>query len=318
VPDSEQALLDWLRRFLDRGRPALIGDDAAKLRLRGDFAFTVDTQEEGRHFPRGLDAARVARRLLAVNLSDLAASGARPALGFTALAAPAHFDHRAFFRALEAAARAAGLRLAGGDLTASDRIRAAFFAVGRRPRGGRWLSRASARAGDVLWVGGILGESAAGRLLLARRSRLAGPAARAAIRRHLTPRPQLALGEWLGRRRRAAAIDVSDGFALDLHRLCRRSNVGARVAADALPAARGFAALCAALRVDPLSLQLAGGEDYVLLFTLPERVAPPAPLRCAPIGEITATRQVVLIAAGTSRPLPAAGWDHFAAASAGR
>src|ERR1700709_805908 len=96
----------WLRRRLRR-QPggALIGDDAAVLPGAGPFAVTVDHQIAGVHFPPALDPARVARRLLAVNLSDLAAMGATPAYAFLALAAPAGFDHPRFFTALLAACR---------------------------------------------------------------------------------------------------------------------------------------------------------------------------------------------------------------------
>jgi thiamine-monophosphate kinase len=304
----EDALLEWLR-----SRSPLLGDDAAKIRLAGDFACTVDTQEEGTHFRPGTGPAVLARRLLAVNLSDLAASGARPALAFLALAAPPNFGHRAFFTALRAAARRHGLVLAGGDLGRSDRVRAALFLVGRRPAGARWLSRGKGRAGDGLWVGGPLGLSAAGRLSLARP--LGGATVHAARRAHLEPKPQLELGLWLGRQPRAAAIDVSDGLALDLHRLCRRSRVGARLDGEALPRPRGFAGLCSRLGVDPLELQLGGGEDYVLLFALPPSAEPPRRFGCTRVGVLTGGRRVLLRSGNASRPLPAAGWDHFGSAS---
>src|SRR5580693_3242585 len=97
---SEDRLLAWLR-----GRPgtSLVGDDAALVPGRGPFAVTVDSQISGVHFPAGLDAALVARRLLAVNLSDLAAMGAAPAYGFLALATPPGFALRRFFTAFLAA-----------------------------------------------------------------------------------------------------------------------------------------------------------------------------------------------------------------------
>ena len=300
----EEEILEWLR-----SRSPRLGDDAAKLSLRGDFAFTVDTQEEGRHFRPDLKPAVLARRLLAVNLSDLAASGAAPTLAFLALAAPASFAHRRFFTALFAAARRQGVALAGGDLAASDRVRAALFVVGRRPKGGRWLSRARARAGDGLWVGGALGASAAGRLCLDRR--IDGAIARQAARIHLEPTPQLALGAWLGRQTRAAAIDVSDGLALDLHRLCRRSRVGARIDAEALPRTPGFAKLCERLDADPLELQLGGGEDYVLLFALPPAIAPPPRFGCTRIGVVTRRRLVAIRSDTAVRPLAPSGWDHL-------
>lgn len=339
---GEDDLLRWLRRRLrpaagaigalgapgpGNAGPELIGDDAVVL-PRESWAVTVDSQIAGVHVPSDLPAATLARRLLAVNLSDLAAMGAEPAYALLALSAVAGFDHRGFFRALLAACRAAGLELAGGDLARHPAATTATLTLfGRRPEGGRWLRRSAGRPGDVLWLGGTVGESAAGCRLLARGARWTGgrepielpaglpaalhPAARRAVRRHLAPRPQLALGHWLGRRRRAAALDVSDGPARDLRRLAGESGVGAEVRAEALPLAIGFERLCGYLGESALELALGGGEDYVLLFALPAGTAPPAELGCREIGNLTRNRDLILIHGGRRQPLPDVGWDHF-------
>lgn len=322
---GEDRLIDWLRR---QPGAALIGDDAAVLPPGGPFAVTTDQQIAGVHFPPDLDPALLARRLLAVNLSDLAAMGAMPAWAFLTLAAPPGFDHRRFFRSLLAACRRHRLRLAGGDLARHPgAITAALTLLGKKDEGSRWLHRHGAAPGHELWLGGTAGESAAGRMLIERGARLAGsrvelppfiassPSLRAsaqrAVRRHLQPEPQLELGRWLGTRRKGAAIDVSDGVARDLHRLCRAGGAGAAVAADALPYSRGFHALCAALDADPLALALGGGEDYVLLFTLPAGIAPPAKFRCRRIGTITKGRAISLLCGGIRENLPDLGWDHL-------
>jgi thiamine-monophosphate kinase len=106
-------------------------------------------------------------------------------------------------------------------------------------------------------------------------------------------------------------MDVSDGLARDLHRLCRASGVGAVVEADRLPLARGFAALCERLGREPLELALGGGEDYVLLFTLPARTRPPAAFGATRIGTITRERRVRLATKGGQRTLPPLGWNHL-------
>lgn len=331
---GEDRLTRWLRRRPETG--GLIGDDAARLPAGGPWAATVDHQVEGVHFPPGLDPAVVARRLLAVNLSDLAAVGAEPAFALLALAAAPGFDHRRFLDALLAACAGHGATLAGGDLSSlpadGPRLAASLTLLGRRPEGGGWLARGAARPGDALWLGGTLGESAAGRELLARGAYLAGrrielpespeltgrraAAARRAVRRHLEPSPQLELGRALGRLAAAspdhppAAIDLSDGLARDLGRLCRASGSGAEVELPALPLPRHLDALAAHLGLDPLRLALGGGEDYVLLFTLPEGEDPPA-AGCTRIGRITARRSLRAIDHGGSTPLPDLGWDHL-------
>jgi thiamine-monophosphate kinase len=329
VEGGEDPLIDWLRRRLRR-QPGgaligellgeLIGDDAALLPPEpstGSFAVTVDHQIAGVHFPPALDPAIVARRLLAVNLSDLAAMGASPAYAFLALAAPRGFDHRRFFTALLTACRRHGLTLAGGDLARSPALSTSLTLLGRKADGARWLERNGARPGHALWLGGTIGESALGRLLIEREesgeafSSLRA-AARRAVRRHLAPSPQLALGRWLGERTaEGAAMDVSDGLARDLHRLCRASGVGAEVEVGALPFAGRFARLCAAVGADPLALALGGGEDYVLLFTLPEQCAPPPETRARRIGRITKRKRVVLVKGNARSDLPAIGWDHL-------
>lgn len=330
---GEDRLVAWLRRrTAGPGGKSPLGDDAALLPAGGPWAATVDSQVEGTHFPPGLDPAVVGRRLLAVNLSDLAAMGALPGPALLALTAPGGYDHRRLFTALLADCRRHGVALVGGDLASGPVLTATLTLLGSQPPEGRWVTRASARPGDRLWLGGTVGESVVGRLLLARGARWSSrrvdlPAslsgdrrlaadARRAVRRHLLPDPQLDLGRWLGTRPRAAAIDLSDGLGRDLHRLCRESGVGATVRTGSLPTSPGFDRLAEWLETDPEGLALGGGEDYVLLFSLPARESPPERFGCTEIGEITPTRSLLLISARSIdqdeiRPLPESGWDHL-------
>lgn len=323
---GEDSLIRWLRRRLGPG--SLVGDDAALL-PPGSYAATVDSQIEGVHFVPGLDPALVARRLLAVNLSDLAATGADPAFALLALTARRGFDHRRFFRGLLAACKSWHVELAGGDLaTSPGPVTATLTLLGTCPPGGRPLRRDGARPGHALWLGGTVGESAAGGRLVASGARLAGGkvalppgwdahpeplrrAARRAVRRHLLPTPQLALSGWLRQQQEGGALDVSDGVSKDLHRLCRESGVGAAVEAAALPLPPGFHALCRVLAARPDDLRLAGGEDYVLLFTLPREIAVPREYGCRRIGEITVRRRVVLLSKKGVADLEERGFDHL-------
>jgi len=336
---GEDHLLSWLRRRL---ATPLIGDDAAILPALGPSVVTVDSQIAGVHFPPELAAADLARRLLAVNLSDLAAMGATPAYAFLALSASPGFDHKAFFGSFLAACRRHRVILAGGDLARHPGgTIATLTLIGTKDADTHWLRRGGAEPGHDLWLGGTVGESAAGRILIQRGARLAAgrvdlpasceafstplrTAARRAVRRHLKPEPQLALGRWLGTQPAEiagiagiAAIDISDGVARDLHRLCRESNVGAVIVAEALPLAVHFTDLCKALGiVDPLALALTGGEDYVLLFTLPPELAPPPELGGQRIGMITPRRRrarpgIFIVRQGVRRTLADTGWDHL-------
>ncbi len=330
MPGGEDRLLRWLAGRMAR---PLIGDDAAVLPGGGGFAVTVDSQIAGVHFVADLNAGSIAERLLAVNVSDLAAMGASPAYAFLALTAPPDFAHRRFFRALLAACERYHVRLAGGDLSRGaepSALVATLTLLGRKPRGARWLRRSGARPGERLWLGGAVGQSAAGRLLVAAGARPRGSgvrlppgwleapgrrglaaAARAAVTRHLQPQPQLALGRWLGAQQAGAAMDVSDGLALDLSRLCAASGVGARVESEQLPQAEGFVRLCDALGASAQDLALTGGEDYVLLFTLPAATRPPARFGCRCIGTIETRRRLLIATAGVTRELRPGGWDHL-------
>ena len=325
APSAEDQLLDWLRQQ-SRGQGGdLIGDDAAL--LPNGLAITVDHQIEGVHFPPGLDPAWVAPRLLAVSLSDLAAVGAVPSYAFLALAAPPESDRRRLLAALLRACRQHDVVLAGGDLATAPALHLSLTLVGSRTPRGRWLRRDRARPGDRLWIGGEVGGSAAGRFLLAagatvtrhtlrlppgwRAPRDLGDAARRAIRRHLSPQPQLELGQWLARRRRAAALDISDGLALDLARLCRASSVGAVIHLETVPRPAHLTALGKRLGQSMDELMLHGGEDYVLLFALPARLAPPAGFRCRAIGEILPGAELLQERDGHLSPLPRHGWDHL-------
>ncbi|HUO86129.1 MAG TPA: thiamine-phosphate kinase [Thermoanaerobaculia bacterium] len=337
---GEDALLTWLRERLGDGN--LLGDDGALLPESpggGVRVATVDSQIAGVHHPADLNPALVARRLLAVNLSDLAAMGADPELALLALSAPPGFDHRRFLIAFIAASAEAGVSLAGGDLATCPTTVATLTLLGRVPPGRAALRRGAGRPGDLVWLAGPLGASAAGRLLLARGARvtlrgaperapqlayelpenlipgLAGTARRA-LRRHLLPEPQLALGvslsELAASAARVAAIDLSDGLALDLARLCREGGCGAEVTADLLPIAGEVDTLAAWLAEDPRRLALSGGEDYVLLFTLPPGVAPPAGFACTRIGRLTEDPALVLVTPAGPVALEPAGWDHLA------
>lgn len=334
---SEEGLVAWLRTLTARPgrRGTLIGDDAAT--LPSGAVVTVDQQIAGVHFPADLAPAVVARRLLAVNLSDLAASGARPRHAFLALAAPRGFDHRAFFRALTAACDEHGVVLAGGDLANAPQLHLSLTLIGERRRSDATLARDRALPGQILWLGGTLGESALGCELLRRGARPRGSnvvlpaflpakgelrsAAVRAVHRHLLPAPQLELGRWLAGRGRSAAIaaiDVSDGLAKDLHRLCVASGVGACLEGAALRKATAphFAELAARLRIDPDRARESGGEDYVLLFTLPKTTSPPRRFHALAIGAITRANGVFVddpdaAPAKRRRRLADSGWDHL-------
>lgn len=325
---GEDRLTAWLANLAGSGDR--IGDDAALLTVGGrQLALSVDTQRANVHIPSDLDPAAAARRLLAVSLSDLAATGAEPRWALLALAVDDEKSARRFLAALVRRSRRYGIELIGGDTARSSspgHLDAGLTVIGEVPQGSRPLTRSAARAGDELWIGGAVGESALGLELVRLGARIAGcrallpdglppDLARVAgrvVRRHLEPRPQLELGTTLGRRSpTGAAIDVSDGLAVDAGRLCRASGVGCVFDRAAIAPRADASRLAAHLGLDPLELVLGGGEDYVLLFTLPAG-ATFEHAGCHRIGRITSRPGLILRSpGGTPEPLPPEGWDHL-------
>jgi thiamine-monophosphate kinase len=322
---------ELIRRYFTRpevtGAALLgIGDDCALLRPPPGEAMAVSTDllVEGRHFFADVDPQSLGHKALAVNLSDLAAMGARPMAFVLGLSLPA-VDERwlqGFAAGLFALADRSGCELVGGD-TVRGPLTVAITVMGSVPEADA-LRRDGARAGDDLWVSGALGAAA---WVVARRQRPAAGAApggnvgAAAQARLDRPEPRLALGQAL-RGIATAAIDLSDGLLGDLGHVLERSS-------DAAGTALGATLHWPAVPVDPALAglddgarrrhALAGGDDYELLFAAPaaRRDAVLAAGRACGL-TLTAVGRVdvhpgvrVLDASGRSLDLDGSGFDHF-------
>lgn len=245
-----------------------IGDDCALLALAPgeQMAVSTDTLVAGVHFPQGADPVLLGQRALAVAASDLAAMGASP-LGFTlALTLPSFSAQwlQGFATGLDAMAERCGLRLVGGDTTRGP-LSLTLTVFGRLPQG-LALTRSGARPGDLLCVGGRLGD-AAGALPLVLGQRHAEPAVAGPLLAHYwSPLPQFALGQAL-RGRASAALDISDGLLADCGHIARASKVALRVERERLPVSNALQSLLGLEQA--WSAALSGGDDYVLAFTLP-------------------------------------------------
>jgi len=297
---SEEDLTENLRRRAAAGRTAGvalgIGDDCAIFRPRAgeDLLFTTDMLIEDTHFRRSTHtAADVGWKALARGLSDIAAMGGEPRFCLVSLALAPWCDARwvdGFYRGFLRLADREKTVLAGGDLSHTDKVACDIVVAGAVPRGAA-MRRDRARAGDAIYVSGRLGGSALG--LATGRG--------AAWKRHTRPEPRLALGRFLRERVGVeAAMDLSDGLSIDLHRMCRASGLAADI--EAPPIFRGAT----------LEQALHGGEDYESLFTAPGGTrVPPAfegvALTC--IGRMRKGEPGAVRLAG--KPLEAGGYDHF-------
>ena len=261
---GEFALIDrFTRPFADgEGVRIGIGDDAAVLRPpRGaELVATVDAVVEGVHFTDAFSPEEIGWKSLALNLSDVAAMGARPLWALVALATPAGADPAWLARVgrgIASCARRHGVAVVGGNVTAARELSVTVTLLGAAPAG-RALLRAGGRPGDLLVVSGTLGDAALG---------LLPGAPRACLDRQRRPRPRVALGRGVAGIARAA-IDLSDGLLQDLGHLCAASGVGARLEVERLPLSPAYRRAVRG-RTDPHALALGGGEDYELLLAVP-------------------------------------------------
>ncbi|HEX9706047.1 MAG TPA: thiamine-phosphate kinase [Steroidobacteraceae bacterium] len=318
MPASEFELIE--RHFTRRG--ALredvlqgVGDDGALVAgpPDGTLVFALDTIVEGVHFPAGFDARFVGHRALAVSLSDLAAMGAEPAWALLGLTLPAAAEHwlTGFSAGLDALARRYNVALVGGDTTRGP-LTATVTLAGTVPPG-QAIYRDGARAGDDLWVSGTPGDAAAGLAILQGRLQAQGRAREALLGRFQLPQARVALGIAL-RGIATACIDISDGLAGDLEKLCKASGVGADIESRELPLSAG---LCSVAGLEArLAFALGGGDDYELLFT----AAPADRARIAALDAGAVLRRIGAVSEASGVRVDGApperdaghGFDHFA------
>ena len=320
---------DLIARYFTRpARRAVlgVGDDCALLAPAPgmQLAISSDMLVEGRHFFAGTDPERLGHKALAVNLSDLAACGARP-LAFTLALALPRIDApwlEAFARGLLRLADAHGCELIGGDTTQGP-LNLCITVFGEVPPG-QALLRSGARAGDDVWVSGTLGDARLALEALQGRIHLAADTLAAARARLEAPTPRVALGLRL-RGIATSALDVSDGLLGDLGHILTASGMGAEIDADATSKLIAASALSTGARgqFDPKLLRqctLAGGDDYELAFTAPPArrdaviaAAATAATPVARIGRISAEPGLRLVdAQGRAVPGHYASFDHFA------
>ncbi|HWI10715.1 MAG TPA: thiamine-phosphate kinase [Burkholderiaceae bacterium] len=259
---------DLIAKYFTRTvtRAALgVGDDCALFAPAPGMQLAVssDMLVEGRHFLPTVAPDRLGHKALAVNLSDLAACGAKP-LGFTLALAMPRVDERfldGFARGLLALADAHDCELIGGDTTQGP-LNLCITVFGELPHG-QALLRSGARAGDDLYVSGLLGDARLALEVFRGTVALAGDAFERVRVAMEQPQPRVALGLAL-RGIATSAIDVSDGLLGDLAHVLRRSGVGAELQVDALPRSDVLRTLPEALQRD---CTLAGGDDYELVFS---------------------------------------------------
>ncbi|QIL01713.1 thiamine-phosphate kinase [Sphingomonas sinipercae] len=305
----EADLIERLRRLATHPGARELRDDAAVLE---GLVLTHDTIAEGVHFFPFDPPASVGWKLLAVNLSDLAAKGAAPVGVLLSVTLSDDDWIAAFIDGMEAACESYRVPLLGGDTISlppgAPRI-VGLTAVGRA--GERTPARSGGRPGDRLWVAGTLGDAAAGLALLDMDPAADGPLVDVFRR----PVPLLEMGRALAPHA-TAMMDVSDGLLLDLSRLCAASGCGAEVQLDAMPLSRAFVGEKGQDRAARL-FAASGGDDYALLAAIPPELDPSVTLSLPEkptlvcIGRLAEGHGISLTDGGETVPLPERlGYEH--------
>lgn len=301
---------DFIRRYLQKQQSDSevllgIGDDAAVIRPRAgfDLCFSSDMFMKSKHFFEDVQPADLAYKVLAVNISDMAAMGAKPRWILLSAGLPDLQENwlEDFCTSLFSLARRFGITLIGGDTTKGDMV-FNITIIGELPQG-KALRRDAARDGDDIWVSGQVGLAAA------------------ALNHHwqlsrLRPKPRVALGQLLLPFAHAAQ-DISDGLAQDLGHILKASAMGAEIFVQQLPTLPQLRGILPEKQL--YDCLLAGGDDYELVFTAPESqreaVMEAGKISNTPvcrIGKINRSGRLKMTLADSSElHLTSLGFDHF-------
>ncbi len=313
---KETDFISALSRLADHPAARGLLDDAAVLALgEADIVLTQDMLVEGVHYLPADPPGDVAWKLLAVNLSDLAAKGAEPVgvlVGYS-LAADEGWNAD-FVDGLGKALAHFNIALLGGDTVAAPAgtpRTLALTAIGKVPPGGA-PSRAGAGDGDILWVSGTIGDAGAGLRIL--KGEIAGHPE--LIDRYRRPEPRLEAGRLLAPLA-SAMMDVSDGLLIDARRLTSASEVAIAIDIDCVPISRDYLALSGDEKTARLSAATSG-DDYELLFTAPPKqsdrifgIGRSLGLAITPIGRVASGAGLTLIDRSGPLPLPERlGYEH--------
>jgi thiamine-monophosphate kinase len=320
VPLSEFELIDRYFRACGAKRADVrvgVGDDAAVLACPAgmELVAAVDSLVDGVHFPHGSPPASIGHRALAVNLSDLAAMGARPAWALLALTLPQADEAwlSEFAEGMAALARAHDVALVGGDTT-SGPLCVTVQVLGHVQRSSALL-RSGGSAGDAVFVSGTPGDASAGLGVEQGRLMATGEPAAYLRERFLYPAPRVALGECL-RHYASACIDVSDGLLADAAKLARASGCGVAISYHEVPVSESLVRAVGEERARELALT--GGDDYELCFSVrPAQVGrlmaelPPQRWGYTRIGTLREAAGADVLRDGAVMSFSHSGYDHF-------
>ncbi|MBI1910569.1 MAG: thiamine-phosphate kinase [Deltaproteobacteria bacterium] len=332
---GEEEIIRSLAERFSRKHPRLIkgiGDDTSVTFQRGDKVqlATTDILIEDTHFRLSYTPPYfLGRKSLNISVSDIAAMGGAALFFLVSIALPENTTKGfldELYRGIDDAARECGAILAGGNTARTEGKMMVSTTVLGEAQKDKVVYRSGARPGDIIYVTGTLGDSALGLKALKSHGKDAikkGPFKNAVLR-HLDPAPRVEAGDQLAKKKLASAMmDISDGLALDLKRLCLESKAAAIIELYKLPTSADFRKFSGISKNALLNLALSGGEDYELLFTSPEEnskkiasLSKKLKLPITPIGRITPLKDknkviTVIDEHGLPIKVEKLGFEHF-------
>ncbi len=309
-----------LKAEIQRKAVVGIGDDAAVLESSKDklILFTTDTLVEDVHFKwEYITPWQIGWKALAVNASDIAAMGGYPTFFLVTLGIPpktSSLTIEEIYKGLEKLSSQLNTELIGGDIVRSPIFFITISLLGEVETN-KVILRSGAKPGDMVYLTGDIGASAAGLFCLSEKETSIEPSIREFLKiRHLMPMPKVKEGREIAEKDLATSmIDISDGLTSDLHHILEESDVGAKIWADRIPIAEETKRALSKLKKPYLEFALQGGEDYELLFTSSAKdVEENLSFPVTKIGKIIEEKEFFLInERGEKVKLKPTGWDHF-------
>jgi len=326
---GEFGLIDLIKnKFIPHGPGTIVGidDDCAVTEGRDGFhtIYTCDSQVEGSHFiTERVPPFLLGQKVLAVNLSDIAAMGGSPRYALLSLVLRSDISLDwidTFLNGFQQTAQRFRVDVIGGNLARTRGELVLDVTLIGEIKTGRLFLRNQAQVGDAILVTGCLGDAAAGLQILLEEQRIDSGREQYLLNRYFLPEPRIDVGKILGETDlRLSLIDISDGFSQDLGHILERSQVGAVVNVEHIPLSEALISWCSDRGFHPLDFALSGGEDYELIFCAPRSdaihlqslIQQKTGVPVSIVGEIVAGRELTMRKNGRDYPYQTRGWNHF-------
>ncbi len=307
----EREIIELFKRHLKLQGDLPLGDDAGAIRLGDEWVVaTNDMLVRKTDVPDIMTPEQVGFKAVTMNVSDVAAMGARPVGFLFSLGVPRDIDMDYLEGVAEGISNALkfyGVPVLSADTNEADDLIIDGIALGRTKR---LLTRSGARPGDLVCITGDVGRALAGYLVWRHGLEVPEDTKRTLYEKFLEPKARTMEGAVLSDYA-SAAIDISDGLSKELHLISKMSGVGIEIDGEKLPIREEVLEVTKILKKDPLEIALASGEEFELIFTIHESLMDECPVRCTAIGRVLEGAGVYITIDGKRQEMPVLGWEHL-------